>query len=315
MIRPTRLYSWSFKRSMFKRIWLLLCTACLLYGASTSAIAQILLSAEHDSATVRSFTKTLAHALPELDIRYMPRAQLTAQTQFPADTQLILLGAELLDWRLKLTAPGPATLILQVSRVQVYHRLANRRPSHITFLWSDPPLQRQIALLKVMLPGLQNVGVLYGNHSTFLLAEIEHALQAENLTMRKYYWPDSYDARSLSNLLEQTDVLLGIDDSNIYNPANIKSILLSSYARKQTLIGPTAAFIKAGSLASTYSDQDDWIQTLSSVLKTPSTSWPSSQYPDHFKVMINRQVARSLGIQKNHASRINQQLQQRRNAP
>ena len=133
--------------------------------------------------------------------------------------------------------------------------------------------------------------------------------------MRKYYWPDSYDARSLSNLLEQTDVLLGIDDSNIYNPATIKSILLSSYARKQTLIGPTAAFIKAGSLASTYSDQDDWIQTLSSVLKTPSTSWPSSQYPDHFKVMINRQVARSLGIQRNRASRINQQLQQRRNAP
>lgn len=313
MTLPTRLSSWSFKRSMLKRIWLVLCTACLLYG--TSASAQILLSAEHDSETVRNFTKTLALALPELDIHYVQRAQLTTQTQFSADTQLILLGTKLLDWRLQLADPAPPTLVLQVSRVQAYDRLANHQPSHITFLWSDPSLQRQVALLKTMLPGLQNVGVLYGNHSAFLLAEIEHALQAENLTLHKYYWPDSYDARSLNNLLQQTDVLLGVDDSKIYNPSTIKSILLSSYARKQTLIGPTAAFIKAGSLASTYSDQDDWIQTLSSLLKTPSTSWPSGQYPSHFKVMTNRQVARSLGIQKSRASYINQQLQQRRDAP
>lgn len=315
MIRPTRLYNWSFKRSMFKRIGLLLYTVCLLYTANTLAATQILLSAEQDSSTVRNFTETLAHALPEFEIRYIPRAQLTARAQFPADTRLILLGTELLDWRLTLTEPGPATLILQVSRVQAYHRLANRQPPHITFLWSDPPLQRQIALLKTMLPGLNNVGVLYGNHSTFLLAEIEQALKAEKLTMLKYYWPDSYDARSLNKLLEHTDVLLGIDDSHIYNPSTIKGILLSSYARKQTLIGPTAAFIKAGSLASTYSNQDDWIRTLSSLLKTPAANWPSSQYPNHYRVMINQQVARSLGIQRNTPAHINQQLQQRRSAP
>ncbi len=69
------------------------------------------------------------------------------------------------------------------------------------------------------------------------VAEIEQALKAEKLTMLKYYWPDSYDARSLNKLLEHTDVLLGIDDSHIYNPSTIKGILLSSYARKQTLIG------------------------------------------------------------------------------
>lgn len=300
---------------MLKRAWFLLCSACLLCSTALSAHAQIILSAEFDSSTVRSFTQTLAQALPKHNIHYVPRAQLTTQMQFPAETQLILLGPALLDWRLQLTEQAPATLILQVSRAQAYHRLANQQPKQITFLWSDPPLERQIALLKVMLPGLQNVGVLYGNHSSFLLAEIEHALQAENLTLHKYYWPDSYDARSLRNLLEQTDVLLGIDDDNIYNPATIKSILLSSYARKQTLIGPTAAFIKAGSLASTYSDQDDWLHTLTKLLQTPATAWPRSQYPSDYKVMINRQVARSLGIQKNRATQVKKQLQQRRPTP
>ncbi len=300
---------------MLKRAWLVLCKAFVLCSMTLPAYAQIILSATHDSPTVRNFTHLLAQALPELEIQYMPRAQLTAQQQFSSDTQLILLGAELLDWRLQLTGQTPATLMLQVSRVQAYQRIANQRPSQITFLWSDPPLQRQIALIKEMLPGLQNVGVLYGNHSSFLLSEIEHALHAENLTLHKYYWPDSYDARRLSNLLEKTDVLLGLDDTTIYNPSTIKSILLSSYARKQTLIGPTAAFIKAGSLASTYSDQEDWIQTLSRLLKTPPSRWPSSQYPSDFKVKINHQVARSLGIQKNSARLIQQQLQQRKDTP
>ena len=79
MIRPTRLYNWSFKRSMFKRIGLLLYTVCLLYTANTLAATQVLLSAEQDSSTVRNFTETLAHALPEFEIRYIPRAQLTAR--------------------------------------------------------------------------------------------------------------------------------------------------------------------------------------------------------------------------------------------
>ncbi len=308
----TRPCSWSFNYSMLKRAWLVFFAVYLFGGISVPAAAQILLSAERDSATARSFTQTLAQALPSLDIQYIPRTQLTAQTQFPADTQLILLGPALLDWRLQLTGPSPATLILQVSRVQAHQRLSSQQPKQLTFLWSDPPLERQIALLKLMLPGLKNVGVLYGKQSFFLLPEIKQALQAENLTLHKYEWPESYDARGLNNLLEQTEVLLGIDDAHIYNPSTIKSILLSSYARKQTLIGPTAAFIKAGSLASTYSDQDDWIQTLSSLLQMPSANWPNSQYPSNFKVMINHQVARSLGIQKNRASLINKQLQQRR---
>ena len=315
MTRHTRPCSWRFKHTMLKRIWLLLSTICLLYGIAAPAGAQVILSAEHDSPNVRSFTQSLAQALPNLDIQYVARSQLITQTQFNSNTQLILLGPKLLDWRLQLTEQAPPTLILQVSRVQVHQRLANLHPKQLTFLWSDPPLSRQIALLKTILPGQKNIGVLYSKHSAFLLAEIEHALQDESLTLHKYYWSDKYDARSLNRLLESTDALLAIDDINIYNPATIKSILLSSYARKQTLIGPTAAFIKAGSLASTYSDQDDWIQTLSRLLQMPSSNWPNSLYPSDFKVMVNSQVARSLGIQKNRAASITQELQQHGQTP
>lgn len=296
-------------------LWRLVCMLCVLLCSSASLQAQIILSAELDSPNVRNFADELAQALPQQNVSYMPRSELQTQSLFPTDTRLILLGPALLDWRLQLTHSAPATLIMQVSRVQAHQRLTNQQPQKLTFLWSDPPLERQIALLKTILAGRKNIGVLYGNHSSFLLEEIKQAAQAQDLTLHTYYWPDSYDARSLARLLNKTDALIGIDDANIYNPSSIKSILLSSYARKQALIGPTAAFIKAGSLASTYSDKDDWLRSLQKLLTTPSESWPHSFYPDEFKVMLNQQVARSLGIETHQPSDLAEQLKQPRIAP
>ena len=315
MTAHTLLYSWSFKRVMQTYIWHIICSGGLLCCLSWPAYAQVIFSAERDSAAVRSFAQQLAQALPQHAIEYMPRSQLEIQDSFSADTQLILLGPALLDWRLQLKHSAPATLMLQVSRVQAHERLNQQQPQHLTFLWSDPPIARQIILLKTLLPGLKNIGVFYSNHSAFLLEEIELAMQAENLTLYKYYWPNSYNARSLTLLLNKTDALLGIDDAQIYNPTTIKSILISSYARKQTLIGPTAAFIKAGSLASTYSDKSDWLKALQTLLQIPTNRWPQSLYPSEFKVLINQQVARSLGIQSQHSTESSEQVKQYRPAP
>jgi len=293
----------------------LVCMLYLLFCSNAPLHAQIILSAEQDSPAVRNFADELARALPLQSVEYMPRSELQAQSDFAADTRLVLLGPALLDWRLQLTQSAPATLIMQVSRVQAYRRITNQQPQKLTFLWSDPPIERQIALLKSMLPGRKNIGVLYGNHSSFLLAEIKQAIQAQDLSLHTYYWPDSYDARSLARLLNKTDVLLGIDDAEIYNPATIKSILLSSYARKQALIGPTAVFIKAGSLASTYSDKDDWLRSLQKLLQTPTETWPHSLYPEEFKIMFNPQVARSLSIETPQVTDLVEQLKQHRTAP
>jgi len=98
-------------------------------------------------------------------------------------------------------------------------------------------------------------------------------------------------------LLIDSDVLLGLDDYDLYSPKTAKNLLLSSYTRQRALIGPNAGFVKAGSLASTYSDQNDWLATLDTLLDRPTASWPRALYPQRFKVLSNPQVARSLGIE------------------
>lgn len=307
--------NWNFKPRMLAYLWRLASVFSLLYGISMPSCAQIILSAERDSPAVREFATELKQRLPERTVTYMPAVLLKQQPSFAAGTSLILLGPALLDWRLQLSHSHPATLMMQVSRVQAQQRLKQQQPPQLSFLWSDPPIRRQIALLKLMLPGAQNIGVLYSQQSAFLLPEIKQALRAEGLVLYQQFWSDSPDTSSLNHLLSYTDVVLGLDDTQIYNPSSIKSILLSSYARKQALFGPSAAFIKAGSLASSYSDKMDWLSTLQQLLRTPTKSWPQSIYPNAFKVMVNQQVARSLGIQNNHPAALNQDLHQRRLTP
>lgn len=111
-------------------------------------------------------------------------------------------------------------------------------------------------------------------------------------------WDNINDSRPLQNLFRNSDVLLGLDDPQLYNSKTAKNLLLSSYAQQLPLVGPNAGFVRAGSLASTYSDQADWLAVLDRLLDHPPANWPRSLYPEHFKVVGNPQVARSLGIEQ-----------------
>ena len=90
---------------------------------------------------------------------------------------------------------------------------------------------------------------------------------------------------------------------------------MASYGRKQALIGPTAAFIRAGSLSSSYSDQQDWLNELDRLLSMVPQQWPREAYPRHFKVLSNPQVARSLGVELSDDRDQALRLQQWENQP
>ncbi|MBF3211332.1 ABC transporter substrate-binding protein, partial [Pseudomonas aeruginosa] len=155
---------------------------------------------------------------------------------------------------------------------------------------------RQLRLARLILPGIQRIGVLYGKDSEFLLDELRREARSQGLELFVASSSGNDDPRPLQFLLGNSDLLLGIDDKQLYNSQSIKSLLLGSYAKNRALLGPTAAFVKAGSLASSYSDQEDWLDTLDELLGQAPRHWPLSLYPGHFKVLGNRQVARSLGI-------------------
>jgi ABC-type uncharacterized transport system substrate-binding protein len=210
---------------------------------------------------------------------------------------LILLDLPSLDWRLQ-DAQGPATLVLRISRLQAREHLGEALPPHLSLLWSDPPLDRQLRLIRILLPQARRIGVLYDRHSEFLLKDLRLAARPLGLELVTERWDNTHDSRPLQTLLKNSDVLLGLDDPDLYNSKTAKNLLLSSYSRQLALIGPNAGFVRAGSLASTYSDQSDWLAILDKLLDQPPASWPRAHYPPLFKVSSNPQVARSLGMEQ-----------------
>lgn len=278
------------------RLFKALALFCLLAAPPLVPAAEIIVATSHDSPALQRFVSDLAALRADDRVQFIHPSQLSTPSTLPSDSRLILLGADALDWRLS-DPGGPPTLVMQISRVQAYKRLGDRRPPRLTLLWSDPAPARQLRLARQLQPQARRVGLLYSDDSRFLVNELRSLAAAQGLAISAWHWPDTGDSRPLNRLLDESDVLLGIDDPVLYNSRSIKGVLLASYGRKLALIGPTAAFIRAGSLSSSYSDQQDWLNDLDRLLSLPPGQWPREAYPRNFKVLSNAQVARSLGIE------------------
>lgn len=286
---------------------------CLLLTAPAWS-ADILLTAAEDGAGVQAFAEALAKERPEDHISFTPLNDLPTPSRLPAGTRLILLDLAGLDWRLQ-DAQGPPTLVLRISRLQARQRLGSHLPPRISLLWSDPPLARQLHLIASILPQARRIGVLYAVGSEFLLPELREYAAPLGLEVVAQQWDNINDSRPLQDLFKRSDVLLGLDDPQLYNPKTAKNLLLSSYARQLPLIGPNAGFVRAGSLASTYSDQADWLAVLDRLLDRPPATWPRAMYPSHFKVAGNPQVARSMGIEEVDEAGVAARLAEGENRP
>lgn len=270
------------------------CAIALLWLPFGAQAGELWMVAE-DSPALRSFVDALAARRPSDSVRFVALSQAPAADALPSELRLITLGRPALDWRLR-SRQGPPTLALLISRVQAHEVLKGRPHPRVSLLWSDPPIERQLRLVKLILPTAERVGLPYDEDSAFLVPEAVAAGRALGITVVPHRWQAAQDTESLTQLLRSTDALLGLDDRNLYNPRTAKTLLLTSYGQHRPLFGPSAAFVRAGSLASSYSDQHDWLAVLDDLLKQPSSTWPATLYPQRFKVLGNRQVARSLGI-------------------
>ncbi|WP_342651155.1 ABC transporter substrate-binding protein [Pseudomonas sp. REB1044] len=271
--------------------------ALCLWPMGTLCAHEILLVGGDDTAGVSSFVSALQARRPLDQVRFQTVTQLPSPGRLDVQTRLILLDEAALDWRLR-EPSGPLSLALRISRVQAQLRLGKSRPEYLSLLWSDPPLARQLRLTRYLLPQARRIGVLYGPDSRFLIEELHQAASHMGLEIVAQDWADLRDSRPLQHVLGNSDVLLGIDDPQLFNAKTVKNLLLSSYGRQMALIGPNAGFVRAGALASTYSDQDDWLAVLDRLLDQPPSRWPRSLYPDHFRVSGNQQVARALGLER-----------------
>ena len=176
---------------------------------------------------------------------------------------------------------------------------AERSPGQVTAVLYDVPLIRQALIGKAILPQATKIALLATADSVELYEPLIDELSTYGMSARLFL-VESNDKLipTLVRALGYGDFLLAAPDSAIYNPRTIKHILLTAYRRNQIVIGPTQAYVKAGSLASSYAPFPEMVEKAGNFLATffDTGQFPAPSYLQEYRIETNAQVARSLNI-------------------
>lgn len=284
----------SFKRHGHRMMRALL--ILLLWAPAGWLTAGTLLLSPAPSTLSEQFADALGRQGRAITAQYL---QQPPDTTALAEADLVItLGQAALKWRMQ-QAPSTPTLAIYLN-LDSLHTLAltdaDQRPDWLQLMTISPLPDRQLQLAAIGVPRLRRLGLLYSPSQDWQLPLWQAAAERQQLQLvtRRLDHPAQL-ARQLADLLPRTDALIGIEDSAVYAPELIKTILLTSYNHNRVLIGPSAPYIAAGSLASTYSDPEAVAADVSALL---AQEWQprTLHFPRRFSVISNRQVARSLGL-------------------
>jgi ABC-type uncharacterized transport system substrate-binding protein len=252
---------------------------------------------------VDSLTQELVRSgIARQDIQLLSAAELQDPTQRAQDSKLfITLGTDAFRQVTSLYAKVPvvAALIPRIS----FERLlveANRKGNvSAAALYLDQPFGRQLDLVRLALPSVRRIGVLWGPESVTQQALLTSALQGRGLELSEGIHADGQALIGALRLaLSDADVLLAVADSSVYNPSSVSNILLTSYRAKTPVLAFSPAYVKAGALLSVHTTASQAGAKVANMAThyLQSGNLPPSQYPPDYSISVNAYVARSLGL-------------------
>lgn len=282
--------------------WLLVILALFLVVTQSlhSAAAQsadgslVYLAGSENSALNRRMLSLLEDALGSTTV---VRSFSPGQTSQDKETPVIALGPEAFTRVRQEDRNVPVlALLVDESFIDGY---AERSGGSVSGILYNPPLLRQAIAGQSILPQATRVAMLARPDTVELYEPLTEQLPDYGLEGRIFVvTSDDRLIPTLIRALNYGDFLLAAPDNSIYNPRTIKHILLTAYRRNRIVIGPSQAYVKAGSLASTYTPLTQIAELAADFINEYRTSgqFPAPAYPDNFSIDLNHQVARSLNI-------------------
>jgi hypothetical protein len=172
------------------------------------------------------------------------------------------------------------------------------RAAAMTAVYAEPAPADQLHLAALLYRRPIHAVAIIGADTAHLRPVLQGAVTLEELAAGE-------DINRVLNRIAPHEVLLAMPDSGVYNTENLRNILLSTYRHKQGVIGFSADMVKAGALASTYSDIEDIntqvVELAAAFVATGELAPP--QFPRYFRTIVNEGVARSLDIEAGDAAK------------
>jgi hypothetical protein len=165
------------------------------------------------------------------------------------------------------------------------------RAAAMTAVYAEPAPADQLRLVSLLYGRPVRIAAIVGRDTGFLKPALQGQVELQDFA-------PADDINRILSRIAQTEVLLALPDSGIYNTENIRNILLSTYRHKQAVIGFSADMVKAGALASTYSEVEDINAQVAEMAASfvATGVLPPPQFPRYFHTVVNEGVARSLDV-------------------
>lgn len=221
------------------------------------------------------------------------------------------LRAALGDDHAVITGPGPADVVVALHEGVIDEARATARPrlfllpspghdlaSGETALYWAPSLADQLRLARAILPGLRRVGLLVAAEDLPRARALRELAAGQRVEVLVREAEPGLLARQVGEVAPSADLLLAPADPRLYSRDNLRPVLLAAYRQNRVFIGPTPAWVKAGSLASLYASPETLAADVADAVRAwqQAGRWPAPAPASRFDVLTNPQVARSLGL-------------------
>ena len=270
-----------------------------------AAPSVVIVSSERSPAFVEA-AESLISELERLGVSRFDMLQQTAlefQKTGPGSPKLLVaLGSPA---ALAVAKTGPlypvlCALLPRNSYDVVLRETGQKSSEKFSALVLDQPLSRQLELIRLALPAVKNVGVLWGPESKLKEVRFKAVAATKLLSVVEgKVTSESFLFPQLKKVLVEADVLLALADQEVFNAQTIQNILLSSFRAKVPLVGFSPAYVRAGALLAVFSTPAQIGQQSAVLAKDVlmGKGLPDKPvYPKNFSVMVNDHVARSLGL-------------------
>ena len=290
---------------LMKSVQLIVSVALFLTFASCFAGGQdVALVYQQD----KSFAVTIAsHIAKKLGNSNISTSLITLQSlqdlgtqQIESSTLIVGLGSETTYELLKKDISTPI-LSLLIPKQSYDTMLKNKNgENQWSVLFIDQPISRQLLLIKHLLGPDKTIGTLLGPYSISEKQDLTRLAgsHGQQLQIQEIQITDQLIS-SLKTLSHNSDVVLALPDPVAFNKQTIRGILLLTYRENIPLIGFSRSYVKAGAIASLFSELDQISNQAYEMIEQFLVSGKFEEqiyYPEYFSIAINRKVARTLNI-------------------
>ncbi|MDH5501997.1 MAG: hypothetical protein OEY72_12945 [Gammaproteobacteria bacterium] len=284
----------------------LLCLLILLLAGTAHATRAVLVVYDPESAAHRTIVDSLRNSdavnsagSRRAEIRELIVAELDEDRLLETKAGLIItVGTRAAANLSKFSTDVP---ILNVFLPRAgYEQLYAKATDTAAAIVLDQPIERQLALARVLLPRAKRVGALVGASSGSDVEAMQQAVSlfALNLDVVRVT-PEEHPVDAIERLLLANEMIITTFDREAYSPTTAKWLLYLAFQQRRPIIGFSYALLKAGAVGAVFSTPEQIAKHTGELLD----GWLSTGrlpagpvFPRYYHIGLNAPVAEKLGL-------------------